>query len=151
QDNCLASQRPPAISAAGREILTRLPLRLPTAKTMYNGRQAGWPGPCIVAGHQRVSDDWRGVMTVAQSWWSRGAVAAGLGILLSVAMLGEAKFATAQQRKKVNIVVATPVLNVTYSQLTLPITLGYWRDEGYDVELHTADGSLQAVQQLVGG
>ena len=58
----------------------------------------------------------------------------------------------AQQRplKKVDIVVATPVLNVTYSQLTLPITLGYWRDEGYDVDLHTADGSLQAVQQLVG-
>jgi NitT/TauT family transport system substrate-binding protein len=73
--------------------------------------------------------------------------------LLSVTALGAAKLAMAQQGplKKVHIVVATPVLNVTYSQLTLPITLGYWRNEGYDVELHTADGSLQAVQQLVGG
>jgi NitT/TauT family transport system substrate-binding protein len=72
---------------------------------------------------------------------------------MSIAALGGANMSVAQQRplKKVDIVVATPVLNVTYSQLTLPITLGYWRDEGYDVELHTADGSLQAVQQLVGG
>jgi NitT/TauT family transport system substrate-binding protein len=92
-------------------------------------------------------------MKVAQSSGSCHAVTVGLGILLSIAALGDAKPAMAQQRplKQVHIVVATPVLNVTYSQLTLPITLGYWRDEGYDVELHTADGSLQAVQQLVGG
>ena len=91
-------------------------------------------------------------MKIAQDMGARRAAMASLGILLSIAMLGGAKPATAQQRplKKVHIVVATPVLNVTYSQLTLPITLGYWRDEGYDVELHTADGSLQAVQQLVG-
>jgi NitT/TauT family transport system substrate-binding protein len=92
-------------------------------------------------------------MKVAQGLRSRRAVTVSLGILLSIAALGDGKLAMAQQRplKKVSIVVATPVLNVTYSQLTLPITLGYWRDEGYDVELHTADGSLQAVQQLVGG
>lgn len=81
------------------------------------------------------------------------AVVASLGIMLSFTAFGDGTTAWAQQRpsKKVQIVVATPVLNVTYSQLTLPITLGYWRDEGYDVELHTADGSLQATQQLVGG
>src|SRR5262249_18861740 len=81
------------------------------------------------------------------------AAATGLGILMSVAAVGGANMSVAQQRplRKVDIVVATPVLNVTYSQLTLPITLGYWRDQGYDVDLHTADGSLQAVQQLVGG
>src|SRR5262245_31011849 len=81
------------------------------------------------------------------------AVVASLGIMLSFTAFGDGTTAWAQQRpsKKVQIVVATPVLNVTYSQLTLPITLGYWRDEGYDVELHTAEGSLQAVQQLVGG
>jgi NitT/TauT family transport system substrate-binding protein len=94
-----------------------------------------------------------GDMKFAQSLQSRHAVIVSLGILLVLAALGDPKLAMAQQRplKKVHIVVATPVLNVTYSQLTLPITLGYWRDEGYDVELHTADGSLQAVQQLVGG
>jgi NitT/TauT family transport system substrate-binding protein len=92
-------------------------------------------------------------MKVAQSLRSCRAVTASLGILLSIVAIGDAKPAMVQQRplKKVDIVVATPVLNVTYSQLTLPITLGYWRNEGYDVELHTADGSLQAVQQLVGG
>src|SRR5262249_22150534 len=81
------------------------------------------------------------------------AAATGLGILMSIAALGGARTSAAQQRplKQVDIVVATPVLNGTYSQLTLPITLGYWRDEGYDVDLHTAEGSLQAVQQLVGG
>jgi NitT/TauT family transport system substrate-binding protein len=121
---------------------------------MYNGRGTDRPecalaGAAAPTGFGRLED----VMTVVQVARSRGAVAASLGILLSVATLGEAKLAMAQQRplKKVDIVVATPVLNVTYSQLTLPVTLGYWRDEGYDVKLHTADGSLQAVQQLVGG
>ncbi len=92
-------------------------------------------------------------MEVAQHLRSCSAITASLGILISVAALGSASISVALQKplKKVDIVVATPVLNVTYSQLTLPITLGYWRDEGYDVDLHTADGSLQAVQQLVGG
>jgi NitT/TauT family transport system substrate-binding protein len=92
-------------------------------------------------------------MKIAQRLRSPAAAMAGLGILLSIAVLSHGELALAQQRplKKIDIVVATPVLNVTYSQLTLPITLGYWRDEGYDVELHTADGSLQAMQQLVGG
>ena len=92
-------------------------------------------------------------MKISQRLWSCVAVATGLGILVSMASVGGASMSVAQQRplKKVDIVVATPVLNVTYSQLTLPITLGYWRDEGYDVEVHTAEGSLQAVQQLVGG
>ncbi len=65
-------------------------------------------------------------MKVAQSLRSRRVVTVSLGVLLSIAALGDAKIAMAQQRplKKVHIVVATPVLNVTYSQLTLPITLG---------------------------
>src|ERR1700752_5111738 len=62
------------------------------------------------------------VMKVAQGLLPRRAVMTGLGILVAIAALGDPKLATAQQRplKKVNIVVATPVLNVTYSQLTLP-------------------------------
>jgi NitT/TauT family transport system substrate-binding protein len=52
---------------------------------------------------------------------------------------------------KVRIVAATGVLDVTYPTMTLPITLGYWKQEGYDVETLAAGGSLQATQQLVGG
>jgi NitT/TauT family transport system substrate-binding protein len=33
----------------------------------------------------------------------------------------------------------------------LPIVLGYWRDEGYDVKVITVGGSLQGIQQMVGG
>jgi hypothetical protein len=29
---------------------------------------------------------------------------------------------------KVQIIAATPILDVSYSQLNLPLTLGYWRD-----------------------
>ena len=50
---------------------------------------------------------------------------------------------------KARIVAATAVLDVTYPQLTLPLTLGYWKDEGLDVEVVPGGGSLQAVQQLV--
>ena len=54
-------------------------------------------------------------------------------------------------RKKVSIAVSTTVLNVSYPMLTLPLTLGYWRDEGYDVDLFPVGASLQTIQQLVGG
>jgi NitT/TauT family transport system substrate-binding protein len=53
--------------------------------------------------------------------------------------------------QKTRIVVAASVLDVTYSMLTLASTLGYWKQEGYDVDLQAAGGSLQVVQQLVGG
>jgi NitT/TauT family transport system substrate-binding protein len=51
--------------------------------------------------------------------------------------------------KKVRIAVGTTVLNVAYPQLTLAATLGYWKAEGYDVELLPAGASLQALQQMV--
>jgi len=53
--------------------------------------------------------------------------------------------------KPVTIAVGTQVLNLTYPWLTLPIVLGYWRDEGYDVKVVTVGGSLQGIQQMVGG
>src|SRR5262245_43913850 len=61
--------------------------------------------------------------------------------------------ATAQDKplKKTRIVAATAVLDVTYPQLTLPLTLGYWKQEGYDVDVQPGGGSLQAIQQMVGG
>jgi NitT/TauT family transport system substrate-binding protein len=53
--------------------------------------------------------------------------------------------------QKVRIGVGTSVLNVGYPMLTLAASLGYWKDEGYDVELFPAGASLQAIQQVVGG
>ncbi len=57
----------------------------------------------------------------------------------------------AKPLKPVTIAVGTQVLNVTYPWLTLPISQGYWRDEGYDVKVITVGGSLQGIQQMVGG
>lgn len=52
--------------------------------------------------------------------------------------------------KKVRIVVGTNVLNVTYPWVNLPGPLGYWKQEGYDVDVEPVGASLQVVQQMVG-
>ncbi|MDQ0074542.1 NitT/TauT family transport system substrate-binding protein [Variovorax boronicumulans] len=49
------------------------------------------------------------------------------------------------------IALGTQVINVTYPWLTLPIALGYWKEDGYDVKIVTTGGSLQGIQQMVGG
>jgi NitT/TauT family transport system substrate-binding protein len=76
--------------------------------------------------------------------WKIAAIAATL-------MAFHAAEAHAQQKplKKVSIAVGTTILNVAYPQLTLASTLGYWKSEGYDVELLPAGASLQALQQMV--
>jgi NitT/TauT family transport system substrate-binding protein len=53
--------------------------------------------------------------------------------------------------KKARLMVATGVLDVTYTEFTLPTILGYWKDEGYDVDVQPAGGSLQGFQQVIGG
>jgi NitT/TauT family transport system substrate-binding protein len=53
--------------------------------------------------------------------------------------------------QKVRLAVGTTLLNVGYPMLTLAVTLGYWKEEGYDVELLPVGASLQAIQQLVAG
>jgi NitT/TauT family transport system substrate-binding protein len=53
--------------------------------------------------------------------------------------------------QKVRMAVGTTVLNVGYPMLTLAVTLGYWKEEGYDVELLPVGASLQAIQQMVAG
>ena len=64
---------------------------------------------------------------------------------LAVAAVGAHAQAPAKPLKTVTIAVGTQVLNVTYPWLTLPIVLGYWRDEGYDVKVITVGGSLQGI------
>lgn len=72
----------------------------------------------------------------------------GLSALLGA---GSAVHAQSKPLKPVTIALGTQVVNVTYPWLTLPIALGYWKDEGYDVRIVTTGGSLQGVQQMVAG
>jgi NitT/TauT family transport system substrate-binding protein len=68
------------------------------------------------------------------------------------ALIAAAPQANAQAApKKITIAVATTVLNVAYPWLTMPQVLGYWRQEGYDVQVQPVGASLQVVQQMVGG
>jgi NitT/TauT family transport system substrate-binding protein len=53
--------------------------------------------------------------------------------------------------KHVRIAIGTRVINITYPWLTMPGVLGTWKSEGLDVELLPIGGSLEAVQQMVGG
>jgi NitT/TauT family transport system substrate-binding protein len=65
-------------------------------------------------------------------------------------LAGEAS-AQSNALKKVRIAVGTTNLNVGYPWLTLPLSLGYWREEGYDVDVLPVGASLQALQQMVAG
>lgn len=82
----------------------------------------------------------------------RGMPARAALVLAAVLLLAVQAFAqSAKPLKPVKIALGTQVVNVTYPWLTLPIALGYWRDEGYDVQVVTVGGSLQGIQQLVAG
>jgi NitT/TauT family transport system substrate-binding protein len=75
-----------------------------------------------------------------------------LACLAFVAALALPSLSLAQQPlKKVRLAIGTPIINVGYPALTLPVALGYWKEEGYDVELVAAGASLQALQQMIGG
>ena len=70
-----------------------------------------------------------------------------LAILLATTVVGTAQAAN----KKVTLAVGTTVLNIGYPMLTLPASLGYWKQEGYDVDVQPVGASLQAIQQVVAG
>jgi len=70
-----------------------------------------------------------------------------LALTLALAAPG---FADAQL-KKVTFGVGTLSLNVTYPWAMMPPVLGYWREEGYDVEVIAAQNSVQAVQLMTAG
>ena len=60
------------------------------------------------------------------------------GLVFLAALIGVMAQARAQPSKPltpVSIALGTQVVNLTYPWLTLPIALGYWRDEGYDVKI----------------
>jgi NitT/TauT family transport system substrate-binding protein len=53
--------------------------------------------------------------------------------------------------KKVKIAMGARVINVAYPWLTMPQAMGFWKQEGLDVEVVAVGGSLEAIQQLVAG
>ncbi|PMR82527.1 myristoyl transferase [Halomonas urumqiensis] len=53
--------------------------------------------------------------------------------------------------QEVSIALGSQVLNVTYPWLMMPVALGYWRDEGYDVNVVGVQGSLQGLQMMASG
>lgn len=53
--------------------------------------------------------------------------------------------------QKVRIGLGVPVLNATYPWAQLPSALGYWQEEGLDVEVFAATSSVQAIQLLAAG
>jgi NitT/TauT family transport system substrate-binding protein len=52
--------------------------------------------------------------------------------------------------RKIVIAAGTQVINSSYPYLMMPLALGYWKEEGLDVEVVAAGGSAQAIQQLIG-
>ena len=88
-----------------------------------------------------------GLIACARSARRAAAALVALTFLLSLTEVP----AQTKPLKPVTIALGTQVINVTYPWLTLPISLGYWKAEGYDVKIVTTGGSLQGVQQMVGG
>lgn len=71
-------------------------------------------------------------------------------LLAGIALIGVAMSATpsaAQQAVKIGVG-GSNFLNLTYYYLTLPGPLGYWKEEGYDVDVFPISGSSEAAQQL---
>jgi NitT/TauT family transport system substrate-binding protein len=67
-------------------------------------------------------------------------------------LLGIGQTAQAEEPlKKVRIVVGTTVLNISYPWLNLPRALGYWKQEGYDVEVTPLAPPAQPITLLVAG
>lgn len=74
-----------------------------------------------------------------------------LATVLFVVLFTLQAYAQPKPLKKVRIAVGTTNLNVGYPWLTLPLSLDYWRQDGYDVEVLPVGASLQALQQMVAG
>jgi NitT/TauT family transport system substrate-binding protein len=80
--------------------------------------------------------------------WLRSAA----GASLMVAAVGLTSSAQAEDAlKKVRIGIGTLALNATYPWVMMPPVLGYWKEEGYDVEVFAANNSLQAIQLMAAG
>jgi NitT/TauT family transport system substrate-binding protein len=90
----------------------------------------------------------RSLSKAPQKWLC--AVLIGAVVVLG-AGTGGASAAGEKPLQKVKIAVGTPVMNLTYPWVEMPIALNYWRDEGYDVDVFAGGSSLQAIQVMAAG
>lgn len=81
----------------------------------------------------------------------RAALCALTGAVMALGTAGAVQAQSDKPLKPVSIALGTQVVNVSYPWLTLPIALGWWKDEGYDVKVLTVGGSLQGIQQMAAG
>jgi len=72
-------------------------------------------------------------------------------LLLTGVLQASSTSAQSPPLKKVRIAMGARVINIAYPWLTMPRPLGYWKEEGLDVEVLAVGGSLEAIQQLVAG
>jgi len=78
---------------------------------------------------------------------SMGVRTALYAVIASGAALLAAVPGMAQQPVKIGVG-GSNFLNLTYYYLTLPGPLGYWKEEGFDVDVFPVSGSTEAAQQL---
>lgn len=70
---------------------------------------------------------------------------------LALAVLAGPALAQAPLQKVRIVVGGTTILNITYPWLNLPVALGYWKAEGYDVEVFGLAPTVQPLPLLVSG
>jgi NitT/TauT family transport system substrate-binding protein len=70
---------------------------------------------------------------------------------LAFAVLGGEALAQPQLQKVRIVIGGTTILNITYPWLNLPVALGYWKEEGYDVEVFGLAPTVQPLPLLVSG
>ena len=81
----------------------------------------------------------------------RATLRASVRWCLALAFLAAIPAHAEDQLKKVRIAFAGPALSIAQPWLQMPGPLGYWRQEGLDVNVFVARGSLQAIQLLIAG
>jgi NitT/TauT family transport system substrate-binding protein len=71
--------------------------------------------------------------------------------MISAFLVGDLPAFSQEAPKKVRLGVATAVLNAALPYAMMPGPLGYWKEEGYDVEVFAAGSAVQAVQLINAG
>lgn len=60
--------------------------------------------------------------------------------------------ASSQRPVKITFVLSNPEISAAYAPITsVPLALGYWKDEGLDVEVVPSSGATEALQRLITG
>lgn len=72
-------------------------------------------------------------------------------LLAAIATTMPAVSHNAQAEETVRIIHGNPVMLNAVFELYVPLAMGWWKDEGYNVEVVFSQGSAAAVQSMIGG